>query len=204
MGADHSTYTLPVAICFGVVVGLFMGRTLARNEGHAASPDVAANPQSSALECMPPDSSHLNQAAATSGGSTFCGLKSVNTTDQPPTKTARQYTTAVILPSLAWIKTGIKSSELAPTELRAFNLGGTDVLIGKSESGKIFSVANLCPHLGTPMSEGADVIGDTIVCPLHSSSWNVFSGELLDWCTSPPIIGPLTGIVIEKKMITLF
>merc|ERR1712087_80369 len=103
------------------------------------------------------------------------------------------------LPALAWLKTGFKESDLAPTELRAVNLGGVDVLVGKSEAGKLFCVGNLCPHLGTPMSEGADVIGDTIVCPLHGSSFKVTTGELLDWCVSPPIIGPLTGLVIEKR-----
>ncbi|CAK0829793.1 unnamed protein product, partial [Prorocentrum cordatum] len=95
-------------------------------------------------------------------------------------------------------------SDLAPTELRAVNLGGVDVLVGKTEGGKLFCVGNLCPHLGTPMSEGADVIGDTIVCPLHGSSWKVGDGELIDWCPSPPIIGPLTGLVIEKKKLAIF
>merc|ERR1712039_272733 len=84
------------------------------------------------------------------------------------------------------------------------NLGGTDVLVGKDGSGKIFCVGNLCPHIGTPMSEGADVIGDVIVCPLHGSSFKVTTGELIDWCPSPPIIGPLTGFVIEKKNLSIF
>merc|ERR1719291_1627661 len=121
-----------------------------------------------------------------------------------PSRTAARYTTQTILPALAWIKTGLKESDLVPTELRAFNLGGVDVLVGKTEGGKLFCVSNLCPHLGTPMSEGADVIGDTIVCPLHGSSWNVGDGELLYWCPSPPIIGPLTGLVIEKKQLKIF
>merc|ERR1712151_253474 len=115
-----------------------------------------------------------------------------------------KYITQTILPALAWLKMGFKEGGLTPTELRAVNLGGVDVLVGKSEAGKLFCVSNLCPHLGTPMSEGADVIGDTIVCPLHGSSWNVGDGELLEWCPSPPIIGPLTGLVIEKKNLFIF
>merc|ERR1712190_254923 len=81
----------------------------------------------------------------------------------------------------------------------AKTMGGTDVLVGKDGNGKLFCVGNLCPHIGTPMSEGADVIGDVIVCPLHGSSWKVTTGELLDWCPSPPIIGPLTGFTFEKR-----
>merc|ERR1719499_2334179 len=114
-------------------------------------------------------------------------------------KTAARYTTQVILPSLTWVKTGLKINDLEATELRAKNLGGVDVLVGKDGSGKLFCVGNLCPHIGTPMSEGADVIGDVIVCPLHGSSFKTTTGELIDWCVSPPIIGPLTGLVVEKK-----
>merc|ERR1712157_409888 len=97
-----------------------------------------------------------------------------------------------------------KVNDLQATELRAKNLGGVDVLVGKDSSGKLFCVGNLCPHIGTPMSEGADVIGDTIVCPLHGSSFKTTTGELIDWCVSPPIIGPLTGLVVEKKNLLIF
>merc|ERR1712187_779559 len=103
-----------------------------------------------------------------------------------------------------WIKTGLKTGDLGNCELIAKTLAGNDVLIGKDSNGKLFCVSNLCPHLGTPMSEGADVIGDVIVCPLHGSSWKFTTGELIDWCPSPPIIGPLTGAVIEKKQIAIF
>lgn len=119
-------------------------------------------------------------------------------------KTAAKYTTQTILPSLAWIKTGVKASELKNTELKALTLAGNDVLIGKTEAGALFCVGNLCPHIGTPMSEGADVIGDVIVCPLHGSSFKVTNGELIDWCVSPPIIGPLTGLIVEKKNLLVF
>merc|ERR1711974_116454 len=137
--------------------------------------------------------------------SSFCGETcSKSAVAEVPGKTAARYTTQVILPSLQWIKTGLKSADLQPTELRAKNLAGVDVLVGKDGSGKLFCVGNLCPHIGTPMSEGADVIGDVIVCPLHGSSFNVFSGELIDWCPSPPIIGPLTGIIVEKKNLAVF
>jgi len=124
--------------------------------------------------------------------------------EAPVAKTAARYTTEKILPSFQWLKTGLKTGDLAPTDLRALNMAGVDVLIGKNQSGGLFCVGNLCPHLGTPMSEGADVIGDVIVCPLHGSSFKTTTGELIDWCPSPPIIGPLTGLVIEKKALAVF
>merc|ERR1712066_808618 len=125
-------------------------------------------------------------------------------TAEAPAKTAARYTWEVILPSLTWVKTGLKINDLQPTELRAKNLSGVDVLVGKDGSGKLFCVGNLCPHLGTPMSEGSDVIGDVIVCPLHGSSFSTVDGDLIDWCPTPPIIGPLTGLVIEKKKLFIF
>lgn len=139
-------------------------------------------------------------ALSARSGATLCGesASALRPLEELPAKTAARYTTRKVLPSLAWIKAGLKASELAPRELRARTLSGSDVLIGKTESGKLFCVGNSCPHLGTPMSEGANVIGDVIVCPLHGSSFKTTNGELIDWCPSPPIIGPLTGLVTEK------
>jgi len=141
-----------------------------------------------------------------SSSSSFCGKTSSIglSSTQMPSKTAARYTTQVILPALQWIKTGLKVNDLQATELKAKNLAGVDVLVGKDGSGKLFCVGNLCPHIGTPMSEGADVIGDIIVCPLHGSSFKVTTGELIDWCPSPPIIGPLTGLPVEKKNLAVF
>mmetsp|Transcript_36387 Transcript_36387/g.85352 ORF Transcript_36387/g.85352 Transcript_36387/m.85352 type:complete len:244 (+) Transcript_36387:94-825(+) len=145
-------------------------------------------------------------SSATMVGSAACVLAvaGVAAAVSRRSKVARQYTTQIILPSLTWLKSGVSAGELVPGELRAVTLGGNDVLLGKTESGSLFGVSNLCPHIGTPLSEGADVIGDIIVCPLHGSSWSVKSGELLDWCVSPPIIGPLTGILVEKKNLFVF
>ena len=137
----------------------------------------------------------VKMAAVASGTAAAVGLAS----SRRRSKTAARYTTQTILPSLAWIKSGVKASELQPKQLKALTLAGNDVLIGKTEAGALFCVGNLCPHIGTPMSEGADVIGDVIVCPLHGSSFKVTTGELLDWCVSPPVIGPLTGLIVEKK-----
>lgn len=121
-----------------------------------------------------------------------------------PAKTAARYTTQTILPALSWIKTGLKTGDVAPGQLVAKTLAGNDVLVGKTESGTLFCVGNLCPHIGTPMSEGADVIGDVIVCPLHGSSFKTSNGELIDWCPSPPLIGPITGLLVEKKNLLIF
>ena len=63
---------------------------------------------------------------------------------------------------------------------------------------------SLCICANSSRGEGADVIGDVIVCPLHGSSFKVTNGELIDWCVSPPIIGPLTGLIVDKKNLLVF
>lgn len=147
------------------------------------------------------------QSSKVATSSALCGASkiiSLASAEAGASKTAARYTTQIILPSLSWIKTGISAKNIAPTELKAIVLAGNDVLIGKTEAGKLFCVGNLCPHIATPLSEGADVIGDVIVCPLHGSSFKTTTGELIDWCVSPPIIGPLTGLVVEKKNLLIF
>merc|ERR1712232_725981 len=147
------------------------------------------------------------QSSKVATSSALCGaskITSLASAEAGASKTAARYTTQIILPSLSWIKTGISAKNIAPTQLIAVTLAGNDVLVGKTEAGKLFCVGNLCPHLGTPMSEGADVIGDVIVCPLHGSSFKTTNGDLIDWCPSPPIIGPLTGLVIDKKKLAIF
>jgi len=147
------------------------------------------------------------QTSKAATASALCGASKITalaSAEAGTSKTAARYTTQIILPSLSWIKTGLKTKELAPCELKAITLAGNDVLIGKTEAGKLFCCGNLCPHIATPLSEGADVIGDVIVCPLHGSSFKTDTGELIDWCVSPPIIGPLTGLVVEKKNLLIF
>lgn len=147
------------------------------------------------------------QTSKAATASALCGASKVTamaSAEAGTSKTAARYTTQIILPSLSWVKTGVNAKDLAPTELKAVTLAGNDVLLGKTEAGKLFCVGNLCPHIATPLSEGADVIGDVIVCPLHGSSFKTTTGELIDWCVSPPIIGPLTGLVVEKKNLLIF
>ena len=55
-----------------------------------------------------------------------------------------------------------------------------------------------------PVSEGADVIGDIIIRPLHGSWFNVMTGELIDWCPLPPIISPVTDLVVKRKNLVIF
>mmetsp|Transcript_136178 Transcript_136178/g.423118 ORF Transcript_136178/g.423118 Transcript_136178/m.423118 type:complete len:249 (-) Transcript_136178:60-806(-) len=187
----------------GVAVGSATLACACLGAAHGFVPPLAAPIRGTAGGRAPgADGAGAGVAAASIGA--VCGLAAAAVSAAAgrgcrPSKTAVRYTTKKILPNFTWIKAGLKAAELAPTELKAKTIAGNDVLIGKTEQGGLFCVGNLCPHMGTPMSEGADVIGDIIVCPLHGSSFSTKTGELIDWCPSPPIIGPLTGIVTEQR-----
>ena len=89
--------------------------------------------------------------------------------------------------------------ELGAIELKAKHLAGVDMLVGKDGCGKFFSVGDLHPHIGIPMSEGADVIGDIIVCPMHGSSFRVMTGELIDWCLFAAHHRSCDGLCCEEE-----
>jgi nitrite reductase/ring-hydroxylating ferredoxin subunit len=93
-------------------------------------------------------------------------------------------------PKMEWVPV-IKATEIAPGDIIPVETDGLQLLMIADESGSIYSVANVCPHLGTPLDQGTLGTG-TIVCPLHKSSFSLETGELVgDWCPFPPVLGPL-------------
>ena len=55
-----------------------------------------------------------------------------------------------------------------PTGLgRAFVIGSHRVAIFRTRTGKVFAVADKCPHKGGPLSDGM-LAGEQIVCPMHA------------------------------------
>jgi nitrite reductase/ring-hydroxylating ferredoxin subunit len=93
-------------------------------------------------------------------------------------------------PKMEWVPV-IKATEIAPGDIIPVETDGLQLLMIADESGSIYSVANVCPHLGTPLDQGSLGTG-TIVCPLHNSAFSLETGELVgDWCPFPPVLGPL-------------
>ena len=65
------------------------------------------------------------------------------------------------------------------------------LLVKKSE--KIYALADLCTHLGGPLSEGK-LEGDCIRCPWHGSVFSLESGEVIE----SPAVQPL--VVFEARV----
>ena len=53
--------------------------------------------------------------------------------------------------------------------------------------GKLYAIANQCPHAGRPLEEG-EVRGLTITCPFHGYAYNLRNGNNLDYPDiEPPV-----------------
>ena len=73
----------------------------------------------------------------------------------------------------------LDEDELPDSGLRRVELDGAGVLLSRAGSGEICAIAATCNHFGGPLEQG-DREGDTVVCPLHNSRFDLCSGAALD------------------------
>jgi len=59
---------------------------------------------------------------------------------------------------------------------RAFRVGDHSVAVFRTRTGKVFAVANECPHKGGPLADGM-LAGEQVVCPMHTFRFDSKSGE---------------------------
>src|SRR5215213_477391 len=69
--------------------------------------------------------------------------------------------------------------ELAQHDLRRVEVEGVGVLLSRSSAGEVCAIAATCNHFSGPLEAG-DRQGDTVVCPLHNSRFDLCSGEVID------------------------
>ena len=72
------------------------------------------------------------------------------------------------------------TGEIAPGKKKLVRLEGEQILVVNLE-GVYYAVDGLCPHALASLNIG-QVQGDEILCPVHGSTFNVKTGEVL----SPP------------------
>lgn len=56
---------------------------------------------------------------------------------------------------------------------------GAHILLSRSSSGEVCAISSVCSHLGGPLAEG-ERQGDTVICPLHNSRFDLCSGRVID------------------------
>ena len=56
---------------------------------------------------------------------------------------------------------------------------GWESCLSRSSAGEVCAIAATCNHFSGPLEAG-DRQGDTVVCPLHNSRFDLCSGEVID------------------------
>ncbi len=74
--------------------------------------------------------------------------------------------------------TGVSESELQKKGRKVVRRAGKQVLLLAAE-GKIFAIANRCPHEGYPLSEGTEGPGCVLTCNWHNWKFDLASGQAL-------------------------
>ena len=70
---------------------------------------------------------------------------------------------------------------------RAFDVGGHRVAVFRTRAGRVFAVANRCPHKGGPLADGM-LAGEQVVCPYHAFRFDSASGA----CDQPNVCAVAT------------
>ncbi|TCJ13657.1 Rieske (2Fe-2S) protein [Rubrobacter taiwanensis] len=73
----------------------------------------------------------------------------------------------------------LDEAELDGGGLRRVEAAGVGILLGRASSGRLCAISATCNHFGGPLEQG-ERRGDTVVCPLHGSRFDLCSGEVLD------------------------
>ncbi|HWA90528.1 MAG TPA: Rieske 2Fe-2S domain-containing protein [Rhizomicrobium sp.] len=74
--------------------------------------------------------------------------------------------------------TGIKADDLKALGRKVLRRGGKQILLIAAE-GRIFAVANRCPHEGYPLSEGTEGAGCVLTCNWHNWKFDLATGAAL-------------------------
>jgi len=142
----------------------------------------------------PPQTPKGESVTAVLAFATAAGVAAGMLNNRQTSRTTRHYSTEAILPNMVWASAGFGASELENGEIRTVTLAGLDIAVGKTESGKLFAVGDKAPPTGISLSQGGYVEGDNVIEPQYGSKFDAFSGDVVEWCTFPPLLGPAIGL----------
>ena len=70
-------------------------------------------------------------------------------------------------------------SQIPPESMKEVKSGGEGILVA-NVGGKIYAIANRCPHMGGNLSKG-ELEGPIVTCPLHGAQIDVTNGRVVRW-----------------------
>ena len=107
---------------------------------------------------------------------------------------------------MAW-KFAIKSSKLKPGKKKMLTVGKKMILVGQFDEGDgYYATEALCKHMRWPLAYGGKVKDDCITCPLHQTTHNIETGELIEWSPFPlfPPYGEMVGKFSKQKDLKIY
>jgi nitrite reductase/ring-hydroxylating ferredoxin subunit/uncharacterized membrane protein len=73
----------------------------------------------------------------------------------------------------------LDEEELPQGGMRRVEADGAAILLSRSSGGEVCAISSICGHFGGPLDQG-EREGDTVVCPLHKSRFDLRSGQVID------------------------
>ena len=107
---------------------------------------------------------------------------------------------------MVW-KIAIKSSKLKPGKKKMLTVGKKMILVGRFDDGyEYYATEALCRHMRWPLAYGGKVNDDCITCPLHQTTHNIETGELIEWSPFPiyPPYGKMVGKFSKQKDLKIY
>lgn len=81
---------------------------------------------------------------------------------------------------------------------------GKRSLLLLNESGNIYAVESICPHLKLPLKKAKVAADGSLVCPFHRSEFALATGNVKTWCPFPPVVGNVLGKISAEKNLGVF
>jgi len=78
---------------------------------------------------------------------------------------------------MPWKATRVAAESLAPGQLRAADVDGVELVLGRVGA-EVSALADHCPHRDGQLSDGT-LDGDRLTCPLHSAVFDLRTGAVL-------------------------
>ena len=69
---------------------------------------------------------------------------------------------------------------------------------------KVHAVQAQCPHMKLPLKKAEITKKCELVCPFHKSTFDLDTGAVVSWSTSPPVVGPLLGKISCPKPLHVY
>lgn len=94
----------------------------------------------------------------------------------------------------------LDDSELAEGQMRRVDRNGARILLAR-RGGQVYAIAEVCPHLGGPLSEGK-FEGTEVTCPWHGSCFSLTDGSIVNGPTvyrAPALETRIQGGRIEVR-----